>query len=64
MQVKRGSLGTGLYLTAKPKPESRVVSTSWENWRTGGPGGAEGSVRRGVGKMEVRDLDRFLTEEG
>ncbi|CAO2648410.1 Nn.00g076770.m01.CDS01 [Neocucurbitaria sp. VM-36] len=33
MKVKRASLGTGLYLTARPNPEERIVSTSWENWR-------------------------------
>lgn len=66
MQVKRGSLGTGLCLTARPKPESRIVSTSWENWRTGGVNGtvvpARPAARRPTGRMEIADLDGFLMD--
>jgi hypothetical protein len=63
MQVKRGNLGTGLRLTASPKPDARVISTSWENWKAGG------SVRNGVrvwggARPCIADLDDFLTGEG
>ncbi|KAF1937234.1 hypothetical protein EJ02DRAFT_469845 [Clathrospora elynae] len=62
MQVKRGSLATGLLLTARPKPEARVVSTSWENWKAGTTV-RNGPVRRPMGQMSVGDLDSFLTGE-
>lgn len=63
MQVKRGGLATGLCLTAKPKPESRVVSTSWENWRSGGRGRGGPAARVVPGRTGVEDLDGFLTDE-
>jgi hypothetical protein len=65
MKVMRGSLGTGIRLTARPKPETRIVSTSWVNWKKGdvvvrGPA----TVRRGSG-LGVCDLDAFVMgEEG
>jgi hypothetical protein len=62
MQVKRGSLATGMTLTAKPKPDARIVSTTWDNWRPGMMAVAGGTRRRG--RMEVADLDQFLTEIG
>lgn len=51
MRVKRGDSGTGLVLSARAKPDGRVVSTSWENWRGRG---------RGLG---VGELDGFLVGE-
>ncbi|KAG9195523.1 hypothetical protein G6011_00644 [Alternaria panax] len=62
MKVMRGSLGTGLVLTARPKPETRIVSTSWVNWKKGdivGRGGAM-NIRRVGGRLGVSDLDAFL----
>ncbi|KAI4693869.1 uncharacterized protein J4E84_002445 [Alternaria hordeiaustralica] len=67
MKVLRGSLGTGLRLTARPKPETRIVSTSWVNWKKGDVAarGAAGMVRRAGGRLGVSDLDAFLMgEEG
>jgi len=67
MKVLRGSLGTGLRLTARPKPETRIVSTSWVNWKKGDVAarGAAGTVRRAGGRLGVSDLDAFLMgEEG
>jgi hypothetical protein len=58
MKCKRGALGTGLSLSAQPKLDGRVVSTSWENWRVGN---AVGVTRRS--RMDVGDLDAFLVEE-
>ncbi|KAF1918137.1 hypothetical protein BDU57DRAFT_188263 [Ampelomyces quisqualis] len=55
MQVMRGDAGTGLILSARPKPDGRIVSTSWENWRR------EGVRGRGLG---VRELDGFLVGSG
>lgn len=55
MKIKRSALGTGMCLTARPHPEARVVSTSWENWR-----GGAGRRRR---ELEGLDLDRFLVGE-
>jgi hypothetical protein len=67
MKVLRGSLGTGIRLTARPKPETRIVSTSWVNWKKGdvvARVGAE-NVRRAGGRLGVSDLDAFLMgEEG
>jgi hypothetical protein len=65
MRVMRGSLGTGLKLTARPKPETRIVSTSWVNWKNGDVGGrvGAGSVRRASGRLGVSDLDAFLMGE-
>lgn len=52
MQVKRGALGTAMRVVARPKPESRTVSTAWENWRGAG---------RGCGDaLGVSELDAFL----
>ncbi|KAF1844744.1 uncharacterized protein K460DRAFT_365701 [Cucurbitaria berberidis CBS 394.84] len=59
MQVKRGNLGTGLCVTARHKPEGRVISTSWENWRPATPVG----MRRPLNRMSVKDLDAFLVGE-
>jgi hypothetical protein len=69
MKVLRGSLGTGLKLTAIPKPDTRIVSTSWVNWKKGdvvrSAGAGAGTVRRAGGRLGVSDLDAFLTgEEG
>jgi hypothetical protein len=52
MQVKRGALGTAMRVVARPKPDSRTVSTAWENWRSAGRGCGEA--------MEVEELDGFL----
>jgi hypothetical protein len=60
MRVKRGDFGTGLYLTAQAKPNSRIVSTSWENWRIGPQ---QGSIMRRSSRMEVEELDAFLVAE-
>lgn len=57
MKVKRGSLGTGMSIIATPRPDGRVISTSWENWRGD-------TLRRGRNGMEVGFLDRFLVGEG
>ncbi|EAT91222.1 hypothetical protein HBI56_017400 [Parastagonospora nodorum] len=59
MKVKRGDIGTGLLLTARARPDSRIVSTSWENWtaRNG-----ENYPRRGS-RMDLGDLDAFLVAE-
>ncbi|KAF2128848.1 hypothetical protein P153DRAFT_367176 [Dothidotthia symphoricarpi CBS 119687] len=54
MQVKRSSIGTGLYLVARPKTDGRMISTSWVNWRV------SPEKRGGV---DVEDLDGFLIEE-
>ncbi len=62
MQVKRGNLGTGLCLTARPNPDARVVSTSWENWWVSVPA-RNGGTRRVLGRMAFKDLDQFLTGE-
>lgn len=66
MQVVRGGLATGVRLTACPRPESRIVSTSWQNWRReemGRPlqGPGRGSRRDSRGSLNAGDLDRFLT---
>jgi hypothetical protein len=62
MKVKRGDLGTGLLLTARARPDSRIVSTSWENWT--GRGGSQGGniLRRNI-RMDIADLDAFLVAE-
>jgi hypothetical protein len=39
-------------VVARPKPDSRTVSTAWENWRSAGRGCGEA--------MEVEELDGFL----
>lgn len=59
MKVKRGDIGTGLLLTARARPDSRIVSTSWENWtaRNG-----DNYFRRGS-RMGLGDLDAFLVAE-
>jgi hypothetical protein len=67
MKVLRGSLGTGIRLTARPKPETRIVSTSWVNWKKGDVVArvGAGNVRRAGGRLGVSDLDAFLMgEEG
>jgi hypothetical protein len=57
MKVKRSGLATGLCMTARPRPDSRIVSTSWEQWRnTPVP-----HARRN--RMELVDLDAFLMAE-
>ncbi|KAF2826301.1 hypothetical protein CC86DRAFT_446097 [Ophiobolus disseminans] len=58
MRIKRGASGTGMLYCAKPNPEARVVTTSWENWR-----GGRGRRGRGMG-LEGRDWDGFLVGEG
>jgi hypothetical protein len=65
MKVLRCSLGTGLKLTARPKPETRIVSTSWVNWKKGdfAVAGSPGVARRGSGTLGVSDLDQFLRGE-
>ncbi|KAL5121430.1 hypothetical protein ACEQ8H_000501 [Pleosporales sp. CAS-2024a] len=65
MKVKRGDMGTGLLLTARARPDSRIVSTSWENWtgRSGQQGQQGGNVFRRTNRMDVRDLDAFLVAE-
>lgn len=63
MQVKRGAAATGVCLTARPKPESRIVSTSWEHWRLGNREGAStlaGRRRSAAAGGSVNDLDGFL----
>ncbi|EOA88460.1 hypothetical protein ACJQWK_01752 [Exserohilum turcicum] len=62
MKVLRCNLGTGLRLTARPKPETRIVSTSWVNWKKGDFMAADslGTGRRTVGTLGVSDLDGFL----
>lgn len=60
MKVKRGDFGTGLCLTARARPDSRIVSTSWENWRIGPQGG---NISRRSSRMDVGDLDAFLVAE-
>ncbi|RMZ67117.1 hypothetical protein GMOD_00000996 [Pyrenophora seminiperda CCB06] len=63
MKVLRGSLGTGLRLTARPKPDMRIVSTSWVNWKKGlVPVGTRGNIQR-EGKLGTADLDAFLVGE-
>jgi len=63
MKVLRGSLGTGLRLTARPKPDMRIVSTSWVNWKKGlVPIGPRGNVQM-EGKLGTADLDAFLLGE-
>jgi hypothetical protein len=52
MQVKRGALGTAMRVVARPKPDSRAVSTAWENWRGAGRGCGEA--------VGIEDLDGFL----
>jgi hypothetical protein len=61
MQVKRGSLGCGVSVGARPQPEKRVVSTAWENWRVAGSVDDRGR-RRGGREVGVGDLDGFLIE--
>jgi hypothetical protein len=65
MKVMRGSLGTGLKLTARPKPDTRIVSTSWVSWKNGDVGRRVGAgpVRRAGGRLGVSDLDAFLMGE-
>ncbi|KAH7554850.1 hypothetical protein BM1_07511 [Bipolaris maydis] len=62
MKVLRCNLGTGLKLTARPKPWSRIVSTSWVNWRKGDfmVEGSPNAARRASGPLSVNDLDQFL----
>ncbi|RAR08874.1 hypothetical protein DDE83_005791 [Stemphylium lycopersici] len=62
MKVLRCNLGTGLRLTARPKPETRIVSTSWVNWKKADfvAAGTLGSTRRAAGRLGLGDLDRFL----
>lgn len=62
MKVLRCNLGTGLKLTARPKPETRIVSTSWVNWKKGdfAVAGSHGIPRRASGTLGVSDLDEFL----
>ena len=63
MKVLRGSLGTGLRLTARPKPDMRIVSTSWVNWKKGlVPVGTRSNMQR-EGKLGTEDLDAFLIGE-
>ncbi|EUC40206.1 hypothetical protein COCMIDRAFT_109427 [Bipolaris oryzae ATCC 44560] len=63
MKVLRCNLGTGLKLTARPKPWSRIVSTSWVNWKRGDlpAEGGPNVARRASGSLSVLDLDDFLT---
>ncbi|EUC38549.1 hypothetical protein COCCADRAFT_32472 [Bipolaris zeicola 26-R-13] len=63
MKVLRCNLGTGLKLTARPKPWSRIVSTSWVNWKKGDnlAQGSPNTARRASGSLSVVDLDGFLT---
>ena len=58
MLVKRGSLGTGVCLTAEPNPNARVVTTNWENWTTPVVG-RNGIVRR-ISRLGIKNLDQFL----
>ncbi|OAL01564.1 hypothetical protein IQ06DRAFT_292432 [Phaeosphaeriaceae sp. SRC1lsM3a] len=51
MRVLRSDPGVGLYTTVTPKPDGRIVSTSWENWRT---------AQRGRSRLGVGELDAFL----
>ncbi|EMD59327.1 hypothetical protein GGP41_009196 [Bipolaris sorokiniana] len=62
MKVLRCNLGTGLKLTARPKPWSRIVSTSWVNWKKGDfmVEGSPNAARRASGSLSVSDLDQFL----
>ncbi|KAF1829418.1 hypothetical protein BDW02DRAFT_165832 [Decorospora gaudefroyi] len=60
MKVKRGDLGTGMRLEARPKPDARVVSTSWETWKARN---RTGSRARTGGRMGVADMDHFLSGE-
>jgi hypothetical protein len=57
MKVKRSGLATGLYMTARPRPDSRIVSTSWEQWRHTPTHNARRT------RMELADLDGFLVAE-
>ncbi|CAE7196468.1 hypothetical protein CFE70_007805 [Pyrenophora teres f. teres 0-1] len=60
MKVLRGALGTGLRLTARPKRDTRIVSTSWVNWKKGlVPRGRRGN-NWVEGKLGTEDLDTFL----
>jgi hypothetical protein len=62
MKVKRGALGTGVLLEAKPKTDGRSVSTSWETWKaTPSRGGNPRTLAGMSGRMGVRYLDSFLT---
>jgi hypothetical protein len=58
MKVKRAGLATGLCVTVRPRPDSRIVSTSWENWRLQSQMG----TRRGS-SVECEGLDAFLVAE-
>ena len=62
MKVLRCNLGTGLRLTARPKPETRIVSTSWVNWKKAdfAAAGTLGGTRRAAGRLGLGDLDGFL----
>jgi hypothetical protein len=57
MKVKRSALATGLCMTARPRPDSRIVSTSWEQWRN------TPTLNARRTRMELADLDAFLTAE-
>lgn len=58
MKVLRSEPGVGLWTTVKPKPEARVVSTSWENWR-----GRPSAQGRASGRVGVRELEAFLKQD-
>ncbi|KAJ4369816.1 hypothetical protein N0V83_005580 [Neocucurbitaria cava] len=58
VQVKRGNLGTGIDLTTRPHPESRIVSTTWENWRHLLPRGLHNILRDN--NQGIRDLNDYL----
>ena len=62
MKVLRCNMGTGVKLTARPKPEARIVSTSWVNWKKGDfrVAGNPGPPRRASEALGVSDLDEFL----
>ncbi|OAL55427.1 hypothetical protein IQ07DRAFT_582916 [Pyrenochaeta sp. DS3sAY3a] len=61
LSVKRGGLGTGLCLTARPQPNSRIVSTTWENWRVTQHN--TNSRSRRTARMGLKELDAFLMDE-
>ncbi|KAH7411608.1 hypothetical protein DE146DRAFT_243003 [Phaeosphaeria sp. MPI-PUGE-AT-0046c] len=55
MRVQRSDPGVGLYTTVRPKPDGRIVSTSWENWR---------AEQAGRGRVGISELDAFLRAHG
>ncbi|KAL6708339.1 hypothetical protein ACN47E_003263 [Coniothyrium glycines] len=57
MQVMQTNLATGIHLTAQPKPEGRIVSTSWKTW---GRISHRPQRYQRPNTMCLKDLDKFL----